>query len=1024
TPLGYRAAEIRMRALLPSTSRRTDIPKADVPPRKRACLTTPALTFEIRESSAVGSTRQQRTDEFKIRFEEAQDDRALLRAQVNTLFRDRPNHRRIAMLMDREEMYAREAWAYSEDRSLAIVAHVRTLETHVALIDRGIAATLVERDANMSKNGDNSNDSGTDGRRQMTTPRECTYNDFLKFQPMSFQGTEGVVGTPLGYRAAEIRMRALLPSTSRRTDILEADVPPWKRACLTTPALGFEIRESSAVGSTRQQRTNEFKIRFEEAQDDRALLRARVNTLFRDRPNHRRIAMLMDREEMYAREAWAYSEDRRIDGRRQMATPRECTYNDFLKFQPMSFQGTEGVVGDKKPYGGTKPLCPKCNYHHDGPCAPKCTNTKKIGHLAHECKGWPAATNNNNNPINNNQRAQGPLPANASLITRSPGYIADSEPIEDDPKEDSEIDPVDYAADNEEEEAYSEDEEEKKEEHLAPSDSALSILDSAFSAEETEPFETDESDATPPPPRSPQTVISLSHTRIRRARIYVRPHTTPSPSTKARIAEYAATPAPSSPSPSPLSPLSSPLPLITSPPLLLPSPTRRDIILEVDMPLRKRARFTAPSQRFEIRESSTAATSRQTRHALARGVDYGFVDTLDASIRATDERVMKALEGVNERMTDLAATHKHDTYGIADTLADYQANGGSGNGHDSHDSRCGGRRTVHTARVCTYKDFLNCQPLNFKGAKGVVGHYKKDCPKLKNKNRGNYVGNGEACGKAYVLGGGEPNTVSNIVTSTFLLNNRYASILFDIGADKSFLSAAFSSLIDIIPTTLDNSYDVDTGALSISPIRDERIVRPTARAFQQRLYKTKFLMIFEDCQTKQTQKKVKFDWGDKEEGAFQLLKKKLCSASILALPEGTKDFVVYCDTSHKGLADVLMQREKLTGSEIVHETTEKIMQIKSKIQVGDKVMLKVSSWKWVIRFGKWGKLNPRYIKPFKTAWPIVVRHESEKTGWPIMVRHVYVKMAWPSMRPEWTYLVKRVSLARRLMGRRDTIHPR
>ncbi|GJU83183.1 putative reverse transcriptase domain-containing protein [Tanacetum coccineum] len=62
--------------------------------------------------------------------------------------------------------------------------------------------------------------------------------------------------------------------------------------------------------------------------------------------------------------------------------------------------------------------------------------------------------------------------------------------------------------------------------------------------------------------------------------------------------------------------------------------------------------------------------------------------------------------------------------------------------------------------------------------------------------------------------------------------------------------------------------------------------------------------------TKLTQKGVKFDWGDKHEAAFQLLKQKLCSAPILALPEGSKDFVVYCDASHKGLGDVLIQREK------------------------------------------------------------------------------------------------------------------
>ncbi|GJY39952.1 putative reverse transcriptase domain-containing protein [Tanacetum coccineum] len=63
--------------------------------------------------------------------------------------------------------------------------------------------------------------------------------------------------------------------------------------------------------------------------------------------------------------------------------------------------------------------------------------------------------------------------------------------------------------------------------------------------------------------------------------------------------------------------------------------------------------------------------------------------------------------------------------------------------------------------------------------------------------------------------------------------------------------------------------------------------------------------------TKLTQKGIKFDWGEKEENAFQLIKQKLCSAPILALPEGSEDFVVYCDASHKGLGVVLMQREKV-----------------------------------------------------------------------------------------------------------------
>ncbi|GKA22828.1 putative reverse transcriptase domain-containing protein [Tanacetum coccineum] len=71
-----------------------------------------------------------------------------------------------------------------------------------------------------------------------------------------------------------------------------------------------------------------------------------------------------------------------------------------------------------------------------------------------------------------------------------------------------------------------------------------------------------------------------------------------------------------------------------------------------------------------------------------------------------------------------------------------------------------------------------------------------------------FAGNGNAVARLLLwLAGTNPN--SNVVTGTFLLNNRYASILFDTGADRSFISTAFSSLIDIIPTTLDHGCDVE-----------------------------------------------------------------------------------------------------------------------------------------------------------------------------------------------------------------------
>ncbi|KAD3336433.1 hypothetical protein E3N88_31952 [Mikania micrantha] len=60
-----------------------------------------------------------------------------------------------------------------------------------------------------------------------------------------------------------------------------------------------------------------------------------------------------------------------------------------------------------------------------------------------------------------------------------------------------------------------------------------------------------------------------------------------------------------------------------------------------------------------------------------------------------------------------------------------------------------------------------------------------------------------------------------------------------------------------------------------------------------------------------THKDKKFEWGEKQESEFKLLKQKLCTAPIISLREGCEDFVVYCDTSKQGLGCVLMQREKV-----------------------------------------------------------------------------------------------------------------
>nr|GEW36397.1 reverse transcriptase domain-containing protein [Tanacetum cinerariifolium] len=105
---------------------------------------------------------------------------------------------------------------------------------------------------------------------------------------------------------------------------------------------------------------------------------------------------------------------------------------------------------------------------------------------------------------------------------------------------------------------------------------------------------------------------------------------------------------------------------------------------------------------------------------------------------------------------------------------------------------------------------------------GWQGHYRSDCPRRKDQNRRNNTRNkngvGEARGKTYVLGEGDANPDSNVVAGTFHLNNHYASVLFDSGADRSFMSTTFSTLLDMIPDTLDVSYAVELAEGKISKL--------------------------------------------------------------------------------------------------------------------------------------------------------------------------------------------------------------
>nr|GEY87612.1 putative reverse transcriptase domain-containing protein [Tanacetum cinerariifolium] len=389
-PLGYKAAKIRMRALLPSTSRRTDILEADMPPQKRACLTAPTPGFETGERYGItdtwdeivekmieiasttlegvnervtklDTTVRQRTNEFKVRFKDAQFDRALLRARVNTLFRDMPDHSRTTMLIDREVMYSREAWAFFKERSSAIAAHARTLETQVAALitqttslQTQLTTALGRIEVLEARDPEPQEGPAAAGSRCIVAA--LAERDAER----SMNDTEGVVGLTRWIEKMESVFQ-ISNCTVACQDVAYA--MPW--------------------AALKRMITSKYcpRVEIQKLESEFWNLKGKGLDLLNYNHHFQELALM-----------YIGGLPDMIHGSVKASKPQSMQNNNA--------QGYTAGAGDKKPYGGIKPLCPKCNYHHDGPCTQKCTNYRKIGHWAHDCKRQPAANNNN-------QRAQG-----------------------------------------------------------------------------------------------------------------------------------------------------------------------------------------------------------------------------------------------------------------------------------------------------------------------------------------------------------------------------------------------------------------------------------------------------------------------------------------------------------------------------------------------------------------------------------------------------------------------------------------
>ncbi|GJU48339.1 putative reverse transcriptase domain-containing protein [Tanacetum coccineum] len=193
----------------------------------------------------------------------------------------------------------------------------------------------------------------------------------------------------------------------------------------------------------------------------------------------------------------------------------------------------------------------------------------------------------------------------------------------------------------------------------------------------------------------------------------------------------------------------------------------------------------------------------------------GLPDMIQGSVMASKPKTMQdaiefSIELMDQKIRSLADRQAENKRKLDDTSRNNQQQpfkrhnvARSYTGGPGEKKVCGRSKPLGAAANTNTQRGITCYEC------GVKGHYKKDCPKLKNMNHGNQAGNGNVVARAYDVGTEGTNLNSNVITGTFLLNKRYASILFDTGTDRSFASTAFGSLFDVVPTTLDHGYDVE-----------------------------------------------------------------------------------------------------------------------------------------------------------------------------------------------------------------------
>ncbi|GJV72045.1 putative reverse transcriptase domain-containing protein [Tanacetum coccineum] len=811
-----------------------------------------------------------------------------------------------------------------------------------AMIDQGVTAVLAAHDANT--NGVDNHNLGTGARRNERATRECTYPGFMKCQPLNFKGTEGVVELTQWIKKIETVFRISNCSVENQikfsTCTLLGNALMWWNSHVRT--VGNDIAYAMTWTELKKKMTDKYYPRTKikklkvELWELKVKESDKIQKYVGGLPDMIYGSVVASKPKIMKK-----ATEMAIENQQQQQNKRQNTGRAYT-----------ARSGEKKQYGGSKPLCSKCNYHHDGPCAPKCHKCNKVGHFARDCRSTANANNANNQKgtgsgqkptcyecgvqghfkrecpklKNNNNRGNQVGGGNAPAKVYAVGH-AGTNP-------DSNVVTGTFLLNN------------RYASVLFDTGADRSFVSTAFSSQiDITPTALDHYydveladgriiglntilrgctlnilnhpfniDLMPVELGSFEAIIGIDwlvSNQGYEARLHIISYTktqeymlkgcpvflanvntkeTEDKSEKKRLED---------------------VPIIRDFPDVFPEdlpglPLTRQVEFQIDLipgaaPVARAPYRLAPSEMKELSEQLKELSDKGFIRPSSSpwGAPVLFVKKKDGSFRmCIDYRELNKLTVKNRyplpRIDDLFdQLQGSSVYSKIDLRSGY------------HQLRVREEDIPKTAFRTRYGHYeFQVMPFGLTNAPAVfMDLMNRVCKPYLDK---------------FVI----------VFIDDILIYSRnkqeheeHLKLILEL-LKKEELYAKFSKCEFWIPKVQFLGHVIDSKGIHVDPAKIESIKdwaspkSPTEiRQFLGLAgYYRRFIEGFSKIAkpiTKLTQKKVKFVWGDKQEAAFQLLKKKLCSAPILALPEGSKDFIVYCDASIKGLGVVLMQREKV-----------------------------------------------------------------------------------------------------------------